>query len=78
MHLDDCCPDLDITEINCSFSSQGCEGPTIHPAISIEAAHCLKDKSCQYLREEGLCERVQARTQNSTGGGPPSIQALCP
>lgn len=59
IHLEECCPDLEVGELDCTFS-MGC-GSTTYPGLTPEESDCIRERPCDALREQGVCEKVQAR-----------------
>jgi hypothetical protein len=60
-YLEECCPDLDAGEVQCVYNP-GCSSTT-YPSISTSESECIRDKSCDALRAEGVCEKVRARQE---------------
>ncbi len=83
VQLDDCCPELDIIDIECFYyATGGCEGSVERPMISEADAQCIKRLSCEQVQGQGVCERVAAahaeRTDpQNTGSDQPSAEGLC-
>jgi hypothetical protein len=69
-HMDSCCPNFNQQAVNCHFAS-GC-GSTTYPSIDSNESVCLLAKSCEELRANGYCERVEnavPRTDRTEGNG---------
>lgn len=92
--LIDCCPGFDATPVLCNhyFSqTSGCGTSTtesVDPALSTAESACIRSRSCDELRQDGVCERAQAaraytyRSQTNDGTSSPSVaqsthQAVC-
>jgi hypothetical protein len=58
-HLDDCCEDFDPAAVDCNHVD-GCDTDTF-PTISVDESQCIRDKSCESIRRDGICQRVLAR-----------------
>jgi hypothetical protein len=55
--LDECCPEIDPRRLNC-IHQDGC-GTELHPILDISAANCLRERSCDDLRNRGICEGLR-------------------
>jgi hypothetical protein len=94
--LETCCPGFDAAPVLCNFyydKSGGCgpvETNSVKPAFDESESRCIRDRSCDALVREKVCERAQAAraytTVSSTGstyGSSPSAttvthRAVCP
>ncbi len=74
-HLNDCCPNFDLSKISCSYKS-GC-GSTQYAELGIEDSVCIQNKDCKTLIAEGICTRVLTLGERLEDGGPPSTAPVC-
>lgn len=56
-HLDECCPDIDPRRLNCVYQ-QGC-GTDLTPVLTVNASECIRERSCEELKGQGICEGVK-------------------
>jgi hypothetical protein len=63
--LEDCCPRFDVRVFNCR-EYQGCYD-SVSPDLTTKASNCVREKSCEELVAQGLCESL---TQLALGGSP--------
>ncbi len=54
-HLQDCCPGLDVSQLDC-FYHEGCAGESTGPVLSSDAARCIRKLDCEGVRRHGWCE----------------------
>lgn len=65
-HLEECCPGFDATPVLCNFyydKTSGCgstETSSEEPALTQAESSCIRDRSCEALVENKVCERAQA------------------
>lgn len=43
VHLEDCCPDFDPSQITCSYEASFCGGPGAEPFFTVTEADCIRD-----------------------------------
>jgi hypothetical protein len=55
--LDECCPEIDPRRLNCIYQ-QGC-GTDLVPVFTVRASECLRERSCETLRDQGICDGLQ-------------------
>jgi hypothetical protein len=71
--LVECCPGFRTDSEYCA-SDSGCSD--VVPALSSDESRCIKDSSCDRLRNEGICARAAAVTEHpfeaGADGEPPS------
>jgi hypothetical protein len=76
-HMADCCEDFDRSAVVCRYSDYcGVSYPDLRPSES----QCILDRSCDSLREDGICEAVVRRSQtgaSSSNDGYPEGE-VCP
>lgn len=86
-HLIDCCPEYAFDEHACTRLG-GCSGEepdaeALPPTLTVEESKCIRDKECDAVRAEGICERAMAVQSEGLGrepGGqdlPPNREAVC-
>lgn len=77
LRLRECCPGFEPMAVSCYYDeSQDCNGNTTgrsYPAIQLDDARCIEQKSCTDLRSTGLCDSAQKarRRVDSNGDGGP-------
>ncbi len=74
-HLLACCPDLDVTRMDCTQEG-GCSRSGESTAVTLEESECLRGASCESIRERKVCERLDARVDEAGEAGGPSIGDL--
>jgi hypothetical protein len=55
--LDECCPEIDPRRLNC-IHQDGC-GTQLEPVFTVRASDCLRDKPCELLKDEGICDGLR-------------------
>jgi hypothetical protein len=61
-----CCPGFDASPVLCNdyyHHTSGCGSSTtesVAPALSQDESACIRDRSCEELVADGVCERAQA------------------
>ena len=55
--LDECCPEIDPRRLNC-IHQDGC-GTTLEPIFTGKASDCLRDRPCDSIREQGICDGLK-------------------
>ena len=55
--LDECCPEIDPRRLNC-IHQDGC-GTKLEPIFTAKASDCLRDRPCESMREQGICEGLK-------------------
>ena len=58
-HLAECCDNVDANAIDCEYF-EGCMSES-YPSVTVDESRCIREKSCEQVREQGICERVLAR-----------------
>ena len=64
--LHTCCPDFDVTVVECKFDfshSSGCgtsSTESMKPAFTIDESACIRDTGCDVMKSSGVCTRAQA------------------
>jgi hypothetical protein len=56
-HLIECCPNFVHASVQC-VHDEGC-GTRTDPALSLNESHCIENRSCEDVRDSGLCMRTQ-------------------
>ncbi len=72
--LEGCCPGFYGSELQCVYSAPQTCGPTTYPALSEDAAACIRGESCSQLVSSGVCARAQAARAYEQGGNTPSTE----
>jgi hypothetical protein len=59
--LQSCCPGFDPTQVDCTFSAsnQGCNSYPVYPELDEAQSTCIRNESCEALRNNGVCERAE-------------------
>jgi hypothetical protein len=73
--LEECCPGFHASAIRCTYI-EGCEHST-YPSILPGESRCIRDKSCDEIRQKHTCERIAGRG-GSDSGGSDSYPQVCP
>ncbi len=73
-HLNDCCPNFDLSKISCSYKS-GC-GSTQYAELGIDDSVCIQNKECKELIAQGICTSVLTLGDRPADGGAP-IAPVC-
>ena len=78
-YLTSCCPGFDAHAVACQYhydyTPGGCDtSATVdaeNPALDLEESRCILGRSCDSLRNAGVCERAQQATpyRDRHGGG---------
>jgi hypothetical protein len=55
--LDECCPEIDPRRLNCIYQD-GC-GTDLKPVFTVKASDCLRERPCEVLREQGICDGLK-------------------
>lgn len=55
--LDECCAEIDPRRLNCIYQ-QGC-GTDLVPVFTVKASECLRERPCEVLRDQGICEGLK-------------------
>jgi hypothetical protein len=58
-HLAECCDDFDPKVVSCEYVD-GCTSDS-YPSVSVDESQCIREKSCEQVRAQNICERVLAR-----------------
>ena len=70
-HLDDCCPDFDETQLNCTYADQ-CSN--VYPDLKVAESECIREASCDEIRARNLCAirpvYEEQGTRSLEGGAP--------
>ncbi|NUO53159.1 MAG: hypothetical protein HOV80_30285 [Polyangiaceae bacterium] len=59
--LDECCPLLTTSQLDCDYDSGGCGGEPEPALLTERESNCIRQTSCEELVDDGVCERVLAR-----------------
>jgi hypothetical protein len=55
--LDECCPEIEPRRLNC-IHQEGC-GNDLEPIFTPAASDCLRDRPCDVLRTQGICDGLR-------------------
>jgi hypothetical protein len=62
VHLRECCPDLNIKTLDCSYEEHLDCSDTVtsreYPALALDDSRCVQKKSCDQLVASGACGRA--------------------
>jgi hypothetical protein len=75
VHLQDCCPDFDITTMDCTQEG-GCSRRRESTAVALEESECIQAAPCEDIVARRVCERLDARVIEAAEGGGPDIGEL--
>ena len=75
VHLQECCPDFDITTMDCTQEG-GCTRRREATAVAEEESECIRAASCDDIVARRVCERLDARVVEAAEGGGPDIGEL--
>lgn len=73
--LQACCPDLDVTQMDCTQVG-GCSRSRESTAVTVEESDCIRKSSCEDIRERRVCERLTSRVVEAGEAGGPTIGDL--
>jgi hypothetical protein len=72
--LEECCPGFDASLVRCDYL-ESCEDTT-YPSITPSESQCLRDLSCDVIRQKRACDAIAARGSGSDGTHSPEL--VCP
>jgi hypothetical protein len=73
-HLAECCPNFPLHQMTCESVPDGC-GYSLSSQIDVEEADCLRQRSCDDIVADGLCDVVPTLPVTTDDS---SRQAVCP
>ncbi len=75
VHLQECCPDLDISRMDCTQDG-GCDRKQESTAVAEEESECIRASSCDDIVARRVCERLTARVVEAGEAGGPNTTEL--
>jgi hypothetical protein len=75
VHLQECCPDFDVTRMDCTQEG-GCTRTRESSAVAFEESECIRASSCEDIAARKVCERLDARVIEAAEGGGPDVNEL--
>lgn len=75
VHLSECCPDFDITRMDCTQEG-GCTRTRESSAVALEESECIRAASCDDIKARRVCERLDVRVIEAAEGGGPDTSEL--
>jgi hypothetical protein len=75
VQLQACCPDLDVTRMDCTQVG-GCSRTRESTAVTLEESACIQESTCEDIRARRVCERLVTRVVEAGEAGGPNIGEL--